>query len=389
MRFVGVLKTQHEAVLVQRFFKSQKLDVLVDKVKDKDQSLYQIWCLDEDDFEKVEKLMHEFLNNPKNPKFFVEEPKPTFQEQQESFDQEQEDEEENAEKISDELVLEKDETRFKKPLLTYLWILFSCLIFFIQINQEVSLVKKYGTVAIDLSYTPIEETFLFEIPAGFEKLFDFVTTKGIKEAKDLNKLSAEDKETFESLQKTAYFHGYLDAIDDQEYRQALETQKFPVFKEIKKGELWRLITPIFLHGSVLHILFNLIWIFTLMKQVEQKLGIFRTLGLSLIIAAFSNTVQYLISGPFFLGASGVVIGLACFIYAREKKAPWEGYTLSRMLIFFILAYVLLLVALSIGVFVFNLSRSQDFAFGIANTAHVVGGLVGYLLGYLNVFRRNV
>lgn len=382
MRLVGVLKTHYEAVLIQRFFKSKQLNVLVDSAKDKEEPIYQIWCVDEDDFDKVEKLMYEFLQDPKNPKFFVEK----FIEEP----LEEEGDDEGKQDLGDaDFKIEKDNTRFKKPLLTYLWIFFSCVIFFIQINQEVELVKKYGKIAIDLGYTPIEETFLYEIPQGFTELFQFVQEKGVKEEKDLNNLSAIDKQTFQNLQKTAYFHGYLDAFEDPEYDKALKAKQFSIFQELKKGEFYRLITPVFLHGSVLHILFNLIWIFTLMKQVEQKLGIFKTLILSLVIAAISNTVQYLISGPFFLGASGVVIGLACFIFAREKKAPWEGYTLSRMLVFFILAYVLLLVALSIGVFVFNLTSTKDFTFGIANTAHVVGGLTGFLLGYLNVFRRKV
>jgi GlpG protein len=383
MRLVGVLKTHHEAVLIQRFFKSKKLNVFVDSAKDKQEPIYQIWCVDEDDFDKVENLMYEFLQDPKNPKFFVE------KSIEEPLEEEGEDKGEDQDLGEADFKIEKDNTRFKKPILTYLWILFSCVIFFIQINQEVQLVKKYGTVAIDLSYTPIEKAFLFEIPQGFTELFEFVQEKGIKDAKDLNNLSEADKQTFQNLQKTAYFHGYLDALEDPEYEKALKDKQFSIFQELKKGELYRLFTPAFLHGSVLHILFNLIWIFTLMKQVEQKLGIFKTLILSLVIAAISNTVQYLISGPFFLGASGVVIGLACFIFAREKKAPWEGYTLSRMLIFFILAYVLLLVALSIGVFVFNLTSTKDFTFGIANTAHVVGGLIGFILGYLNVFRRKV
>lgn len=383
MRLIGILKTDHQAVLIQRFFKSKHLDVLVDRAKDKDGVIYQIWCVNEDDFDEVEKLMQAFLQDPQNPKFFVE------KQEEELVEEEEEDEEGDQNLDEAEFKIEKDYTRFKKPILTYFWILFSCLIFFIQINQEVKVVKQYGTVGIDLSYTPIEKAFLFEIPEGFNRLFAFIQEKGIKDVKELNQLSEPDKKMFQYLQKTTYFHGYLDAFEDPEYAQALKDKQFPIFQELKKGQLYRLLTPVFLHGSVLHILFNLIWIFTLMKQVEQRLGIFKTLMLSSIIAAISNTVQYLVSGPFFLGASGVVIGLACFIFAREKKAPWEGYTLSKMLVFFILAYVILLVALSIGVFVFNLSSTKDFTFGIANTAHVIGGLTGFILGYGNVFRRKV
>lgn len=93
----------------------------------------------------------------------------------------------------------------------------------------------------------------------------------------------------------------------------------PLFQKLRQGQLHRLITPVFLHGSILHILFNMIWLFVLMKQIEMKIGAIKTLFLSIAIGIVSNVIQYIVTGPFFVGASGIIVGLAAFIWIRQKK----------------------------------------------------------------------
>jgi GlpG protein len=240
---------------------------------------------------------------------------------------------------------------------------------------------------MNVALTPIEESFFFDVPEGFSQIKNFLIDKGIKTESDLKSLSADELKTFETLKEVSYFHGFLDMLEDASYKQSYLNQKWPLFKKIKEGEVLRLFTPVFLHGSILHILFNMLWIFVLMKQIEAKLGILKTGALALILAMISNTCQYLVSGPFFVGASGIIVGLAAFIWIRQKKAPWEGYIFSKTLIVFLMVYVLSLVILSMGIVVFNISNHKNLAFGIANTAHVAGGLCGLFLGLTKIFRR--
>ena len=109
---------------------------------------------------------------------------------------------------------------------------------------------------------------------------------------------------------------------------------FLFFEKIRQGEVWRLFTPCLLHFDFLHILFNMAWLWILGKQIEERIH-WKKLGLLiLIVGIVSNTAQYLVSGPSFLGFSGIVVGMAGFIWMRQRNAPWEGYPLSRIVFCF-------------------------------------------------------
>ena len=83
----------------------------------------------------------------------------------------------------------------------------------------------------------------------------------------------------------------------------------PKPQRVGVGEVWRLITPIFMHGGFLHIIFNMYWLYFLGGVMEAKLGIGRFLGFVILAALLSNIGQYIAEGPFFLGMSGVNYGL--------------------------------------------------------------------------------
>src|SRR5262249_21988402 len=87
--------------------------------------------------------------------------------------------------------------------------------------------------------------------------------------------------------------------------------------ELRRGELWRLVTPVFIHFTVAHILFNMLWLFGLGTQLELRYGTSRLALLFLLIAVPSNLCQYFLStvtldgmrlvtqpSPFFGGMSG-------------------------------------------------------------------------------------
>ena len=156
---------------------------------------------------------------------------------------------------------------------------------------------------------------------------------------------------------------------------------------IQQGELWRLITPIFLHpGGILHLLFNVYVLYFFGGQTEMRIGTFRFALLALVLAIFSNCAQALLpvvapglvgeplltligtSDPFFGGMSGVNYGLFGYVWIRSRMDPSSGFFIDSINI-----------AILIGWLVFCFT---GLAGPIANIAHLAGLLAGLMLGYL-------
>jgi GlpG protein len=167
-----------------------------------------------------------------------------------------------------------------------------------------------------------------------------------------------------------------------------QDQNGPLFEKIGKGEVWRLFTPCLLHGGILHILFNMAWVWILCKQIEIRMNRLKVLLMMIIIGVVSNVAQYLMSGPYFIGYSGIVVGLVGFIWMRQKIAPWEGYPLQKGTIIFILIFIGAMMGLELLSF-FLKFFSINISANIANTAHIVGGLIGILLARIPFFSRKV
>lgn len=78
---------------------------------------------------------------------------------------------------------------------------------------------------------------------------------------------------------------------------------------ILQGQLWRLITPVLLHGSLIHIGFNMYALYALGPNLEGKYGIWPFLALYLIGGVWGNTLSFLLSPNPSLGASTAIFGL--------------------------------------------------------------------------------
>ena len=138
--------------------------------------------------------------------------------------------------------------------------------------------------------------------------------------------------------------------------------------EVQQGQVWRLLTPIFLHFGFLHILFNMLWLKDLGSMIEFRQGPIRLLFLVVFIGILSNLGQFFMSGPNFGGMSGVVYGLLGYIWMRGRSNPASGLFLHPQTITMMIAWFFLCL--------FN------FIPGVANGAHGVGLVVGMLWGWL-------
>jgi len=91
---------------------------------------------------------------------------------------------------------------------------------------------------------------------------------------------------------------------------------------ILQGEVWRLITPVLLHGSLLHIGFNMYALFALGPSLERAYGHWRYLTLYLLGAFAGNTLSFLFSPSTSIGASTAIFALVAaevvFIYRNRK-----------------------------------------------------------------------
>lgn len=137
-------------------------------------------------------------------------------------------------------------------------------------------------------------------------------------------------------------------------------------------EYWRLISPVFLHFSAMHIIFNLIWWWDLGGLIERTQSRMQLLGVFLATALLSNFGQSIAFGNAnnFGGLSGVVYGLLGYVWLYPLANPRVGFRLNPTIVIFMLAW------LAIGY-----SGVLDSVFGkMANDAHLIGLLTGVILG---------
>jgi len=113
---------------------------------------------------------------------------------------------------------------------------------------------------------------------------------------------------------------------------------------VSDGELWRLISCLFLHGDGMHILLNGLALFGLGRLCESVYGPVRFLWLFLVAGLCGSTLSWLGGNTASVGASGSIFGLmgACIVFGhryrlvlpphigeifRKKLLPWVGLNL--------------------------------------------------------------
>ena len=141
----------------------------------------------------------------------------------------------------------------------------------------------------------------------------------------------------------------------------------PVFVQ---GQWWTLLSATWLHGSVLHILFNMLWVRDLAPALIDIVGVSRTV----IIYTLAGVVGFLLSSvmplvpfpipifhgaPYTMGASAAIFGLlgALVHYGRVSGSRYvHAQALNYAIVLFVMAL---------------------FLPGVDNTAHAGGFIGGY------------
>lgn len=144
---------------------------------------------------------------------------------------------------------------------------------------------------------------------------------------------------------------------------------------ILQGEYWRLITAMFLHGGLMHILFNSIALYALGGEAERIYGTKRFLGVYFVSGLAGSIASYAFSPAPSVGASGAIFGiigaLAVFFYTTRSILGEIGKRQLQSMI---------------GIIVINIIIGLSAQGIIDNYAHMGGLAGGIVIGWLLVPR---
>jgi membrane associated rhomboid family serine protease len=134
-------------------------------------------------------------------------------------------------------------------------------------------------------------------------------------------------------------------------------------------EPWRLVVPGLLHEGVIHLLFNLYWLWFFGTKVEEVFGHVATLGIILVLAIGSMSAELAIFRGG-IGLSGVGYGLFGMLWVLSRNDPRFHDTVDHSVVELMFGWLLVCIVLTMA----------D-VWHVGNVAHCAGCLLGALLGW--------
>ncbi len=133
---------------------------------------------------------------------------------------------------------------------------------------------------------------------------------------------------------------------------------------------WTVLSANYLHGSILHIVFNMIALRQIGPLICQEYGSYRMFSIYTLSGVGGFLASYLVGVPFTLGASAAICGLiGAALYFGKSRGGQFGQVVYQQV-----------GGWAIGIFAFGFLVP-----GIDNWAHgggmLCGALTGFLLGY--------
>lgn len=393
MRLIGTLEDERQAVAFSRFLTQKKIthQIEIQTNRDWDNPNYgisqcRVWIYDEDQVEEALKWFQAFTENPNDPIFqpFKVEISPQLASNASPLNPPQE-EPPAVEKNRRKLSSQKFNNQPMGPITRFLLFICCALFFFNAFSS--STVETPANIPVMTPFnSKVDQYLSYDYPYKYQLISQFLQTYGYEGMQNVQDLPREGNYLLKKIKETPSWLGFYAIVHQkgiEEIPQALATT--PMFEKIHQGQIWRLMTPILLHADIFHLFFNMLWLIVLGKQMEQRLKTGRYLFFIGLTAIFSNTSQYLMGGPNFIGFSGVLCAMLAFIWVRQQRAPWEGYIIDRMTLIFIMIFIIGMALLQLFLFFVEVATDETISSGIANTAHLSGALIGYLLGRFNFF----
>lgn len=140
---------------------------------------------------------------------------------------------------------------------------------------------------------------------------------------------------------------------------------------LQENRWYTLITATFLHGDLLHILFNMLWLRDVGGQTESFFDSSRFWVIYAISGITGSLLSLAVGEWYVVGASGAIFGLfGALIYYGWHRSGWFGSMVARRLIIWVIV-----------IFVYGLLPGNN----VSNAGHLGGFLggaaVAALLGY--------
>jgi membrane associated rhomboid family serine protease len=144
---------------------------------------------------------------------------------------------------------------------------------------------------------------------------------------------------------------------------------------IRRGELWRLVTSIFPHVDVLHLFFNLYWLWVFGTLVEEVFGHLKAAALILVFALGSGSLEYAfaVGGA---GLSGVGYGLFGLLWILSRRDERFREAIDTRTIQLFIGWFFLCIALTVA----HIAP-------VGNVAHGSGAVLGILTGFAIAVRE--
>lgn len=379
MRLIGTLEDEQKAQIFSQFLSRKKIAHQIEIEKENDWgnpsygiSYCHVWISDEDHLKEAVQWFQHFQLHPEDPIFLgtrtPSAPPPP------------------PKKIASSPNLSGWE---KQPMgmITRVLLAICCILFFLSqiLIPAQKIPEKYAALALFTS--PVERLLLYDFPTSYELIARFIRLYGYENLENPESLAPEGERLLQKINHTSTWPGFYEIMLKEGWKGIANAfHEYPTFEKIREGQYWRLFTPCLLHLDLLHIFFNMLWLIVLGKQMEQRLSPLRYILFILIVGIISNTAQYLMSGPNFVGFSGILVGMLAFIWMRQRHAAWEGYQIDKLTFIFMLLFILGMAGIQIASFVLEKSYNVAFSPNIANIAHLTGGLLGLLFGRLSYFR---
>jgi GlpG protein len=389
MRWIGTLDNEPYALIFSLFLdqKNIKHQIEIEKKTDWGSPDYglsqcQVWIYDEDQVNAATQWFQQFKANPKDPIFNQTTILPSAWSP--------------AHTLAPSVAASQPpppasprhtawENQPLGPITRFLLVICSILFILTQVTTPKAKVPDLFS-GWDAFGSPVEQALLYDFPHFYDLIEELIAAYPTDTSLTMQQFEAQNQPLLKQLEKTPVWQGFYSLLSKKGVAGTQEAlQHTPMFEKIRQGEVWRLITPVFMHGDIFHIFFNMLWLLVLGKQMEQRLSPWRYIFFMLIVGIFSNTAQYLMSGPNFIGFSGILCGMLTFIWVRQLRAPWEGYQIDRLTLLFMLVFILGMAGIQFFSFILEQSLAIALSPNIANTAHIAGGLMGFILGQLNYF----
>ncbi|MEG1457032.1 MAG: rhomboid family intramembrane serine protease [Bacilli bacterium] len=242
-------------------------------------------------------------------------------------------------------------------------------------NVEVDEVKNIETIKVNkIVDIKKNKTIIEKFPNIKEKIsakkagpIDFFSM-----TEDLNEKGKNDEKKFEKIYKSkkpyvtyglillnVLIYGLMLIGNNNAFISNFASQAYLV----RSGEVYRLLTYAFLHGSILHLFFNMYALYIIGPQIEKYYGKGKYLIIYLLSAVMGGVFSCVFSNNFSVGASGAIFGLfgSLLYFSYNFRATIDGMLRSSIL-------PVIIVNLFLGFLIPNI-----------DIAGHIGGLVGGFL----------